>query len=147
MCMTFVTRYANAQGCWCMRIVSYTGLMQCSEDRPATYCANAVYCAGITLARLLHWELCSAGLMSRCNRGAAAEVDAIGEQQLKRVKQAKLLVTISKVARLVDRIRFVSSSHMTAHWACTHSTVCGELDETSCTLAVCYNWQPDIAVE
>jgi len=68
---------------------------------------------GITIARQLHWELCSAGLMSRCNRGAAAEVDAVAEadaireQQLKRVKQAKLLVTISKVARLADRIRLV----------------------------------------
>ena len=74
-------------------------------------------------------------------------MDAIREQQLKRVKQAKLLVTISKVARLADRIRFVSPSHMAARWSCAHSTICGELDETSLTLAVRYNWQLDIAVE
>ena len=88
----------------------------------------------ITLARLLHWELCSAGLMSRCNRGAAAEVDAIGEQQLKQVKQAKLLITINKIATLADHIRLASPSHMTARWFCALSTICGELDETTCSL-------------
>ena len=75
--------YAIADGCWYIELHSVQWEARASEttkQRIAMHCTN-VYTpqGGWQLARLLQWELSSAGLTGGSNQGAAAEASEDNE--------------------------------------------------------------------